>query len=401
MKSVMAVVLAGGRGARLMPLTSDRAKPAVPFGGKYTIFDFVMNSIINSEISKTMVLTQYGAQALIDHVDAFGFTNPTYDKSVKIVPAQMRVGSEWYRGTADAVFQNLGLITGNKGADVVAILAGDHIYNIDLRQMSAFHDSQSSMFTVCCLEIPSHEASGNFGVVEVDENFRIISFEEKPQKPKEIPGREGFCLVSMGNYMVNISYLLNILGEDATRDGSTHDFGNDIIPSIVDGGSVFAYNFSSNKIQGQDGVYWRDVGRISTYHEAHMDLVRPEPRLNLYNKDWPLRTFPDGLPPAKFVNPGQYERLITSGGCIIDGACIEMSVLGREVRVDLGSQVNDSILFDGVHVGSMARVRKSIIDEGVYIPDGICIGCDKEEDEARGLRVIDGITVVPEGFSFE
>lgn len=402
MRNVIAVVLAGGRGERLMPLTNGRAKPAVPFAGKWTIFDFVMNSIINSEISKTMVLTQYGAQALIDHIEGFSFSNPLYGQSVKCVPAQMRIGSEWYKGTADAVFQNLGLISSNKEINIVAILAGDHVIKIDIRQVCEFHNKNKSMFTVCCLAMPSSEAAGNFGVVEVDENNRIIGFEEKPENPKEIPDRPGFSFVSIGNYVSDLQYLSNVLEDDAHSNVSSHDFGNDVIPKIIRTNDfIFAYDFGKNNIPGERHIYWRDVGRISTYHEVHMDLVSPEPELSLYNKEWPLRTFPDGLPPAKFVNPGQYEQLITSGGCIIDGACIEKSVLNREVRVEFGSQIYESILLDSVHISAWSKIERAIIGQGVYVPEGVCVGCNAEEDERRGLKVVDGITIVPEGFLFK
>ncbi|MBI3671211.1 glucose-1-phosphate adenylyltransferase [Candidatus Azambacteria bacterium] len=413
MRNVMAVVLAGGQGSRLMPLTLNRAKPAVPFGGKYVIFDFVMSSIINSDVRKTIILTQYGSQPLIDHIDKFGFSNPFYGSSVRVVPAQMRISKDWYKGTADAVFQNLEFISREKEISQVAILAGDHIYNIDLKQMKDFHDGMKSDFTVCALVVPSNEAAGNFGVIQVDDKHKIIGFEEKPEKPKEIPGRPGYCFVSMGNYIVHLDYLTKLLHEDSLNDLSEHDFGKNIIPKIVKSkGNLFAFDFSTNN----HSSYWRDVGRIGQYHAANMDLASNKPILNLYNENWPIRTFPDYLPLAKktrdyrhvddpvapFKNQCKDQNVMLSGGCILDAPLVlEMSIFGRNARVDFGASVIESVIFSGVKIGAHAKIVRSIIDEGIIIPEGILIGVNHDEDKERGFEVIDGITVVPKGYVFK
>ncbi len=320
----------------------------------------------------------------------------------------MRTGKEWYAGTADAVFQNLDFIL-REGVKYVAILAGDHIYNIDLSQVLDYHKENGSQFTICAFSVESSKAAGNFGVLEVDDS-RVVGFEEKPLYPKEIPNNPGFSFVSMGNYVVDVEFLAEILKADAKNKASEHDFGKNIIPKIIrDGHGVFAYDFSKNNIEGQGHNYWRDVGRVSEYFEANMDLVQNKPVLNLYNKNWKIRTFPDHLPPAKVVRDfesltgtkGIMMNFIAAGGCIFDAPqIIKYAVFGREARVEFGAVVEESVAFDGVHIGANCTIKRTIIDEGVLVPDGTVVGINHLEDEKRGLIVKDGITIIPSGFEF-
>ena len=401
MKELLGIVLAGGAGERLEPLTSIRAKPAVPFGGKYRIIDFVLNNLINSGVQNIKILVQKLSQPLINHVGAMWPSASMYNFCVQCIPAQKRIGEQWYKSTADAVYQNLNIFEDNPNYERAAIFSGDHIFKIDAGQFDDFHKRKEADFTISAMVIPKEKAS-RFGIIEVDENHRVIGFEEKPENPKEIPGQRGYCLTSMGNYIANIPALIKALNEDARQENSSHDFGKDVIPLMLKKGwKVFAYDFSSNMVPGESNVYWRDVGTIRSYWEASMDLVSIEPDLNLYNQRWPIKTSSDFTPPAKLVmRQSLIDNVIISGGCIVTQAEISNSVLSQDVRVEKNAMIRESIIFPRVIVGEGARVQKSIIDKDVTIPANTSIGFSREEDEARGFRVSDEITVIPKGYVF-
>jgi glucose-1-phosphate adenylyltransferase len=401
MEDLLGVILAGGAGERLRPLTSARAKPAVPFGGKYRIIDFVINNFINSGLRNVKILVQNLSQPLINHVNKLWPSVPVYNFYVQAIPAQKRVSEEWYKSTADAVFQNLNIFEDNPQYKRAAIFSGDHIFKMDVSQFDQFHQGKCADFTISTMVIGAKDA-GRFGILEIDEQNRVIGFEEKPKHPKEIPGNPGFCLTSMGNYIADISTLTEILYEDAKAEGSTHDFGKDVIPLMLKKGlRLFAYDFAENKVPGEDQIYWRDVGTIRSYWEANMDLVSIKPDLNLYNDLWPLRTTPDFTPPAKCVfRQTLMDNSIMSGGCIITQAELSNSVLSQRVRVERGAQVFESVIFANVKIGEGAKIRKTIIDKNVQVPPFTRIGYSREEDEARGFKISEGITVVPKNYLF-
>jgi len=401
MNDLLGVVLAGGAGERLKPLTTVRAKPAVPFGGKYRIIDFVLNSMINSGIRNIKLLVQTLSQPLINHVSTMWPSAPVYNYFVQCIPAQKRMGEQWYKSTADAVYQNLNIFRDNPCFKRVAIFSGDHIFKMDASQFDSFHRAKGADFTISAMVIEKAEAS-RFGIVEVDQHGRVIGFEEKPAHPKEIPGRPGYCLTSMGNYIANIPSLIEMVSEDAGVEKSSHDFGKDLIPFMLKKGlGVYAYDFSENYVPGEDHIYWRDVGTIKSYWEANMDLVSIEPELNLYNELWPVKTTPDFTPPAKLVmRQSLIDNAIISGGGIITQAEISNSVLSQRVRVEKNATIRESVVFSGVTVCEGAKVRKAIIDKNVIVPPNTRIGYSAEEDEARGFRVSDGITVVPKSYVF-
>ncbi|HTY20856.1 MAG TPA: glucose-1-phosphate adenylyltransferase [Geobacteraceae bacterium] len=401
MKELLGIILAGGAGERLRPLTASRAKPAVPFGGKYRIIDFVVNNLINSGLQNIKILVQSLSQPLINHVNKLWPSMPVYNFYVQAIPAQKRVGEEWYKSTADAVFQNLNVFTDNPQYNRVAIFSGDHIFKMDAGQFDSFHQGKGADFSISSMVIQADEAH-RFGILEIDENNRVIGFEEKPKKPKEIPGKPGYCLTSMGNYIADIPLLIDVLHEDAKDIDSSHDFGKDVIPFLLKKGArIFAYDFSENKIPGEVQVYWRDVGTIGSYWEANMDLVGVNPELNLYNDLWPIKTTPDFTPPAKFVfRQSLVDNSILSGGCIVTQAELSNSVLSQRVRVERGALVCESVIFAGVTIGEGVKIRKAIIDKNVQVPRLTRIGYSREEDEARGLIVSDGITVIPKNYIF-
>ena len=401
MREVLGIILAGGVGERLKPLTAVRAKPAVPFGGKYRIIDFVVNNFINSGIHDVKILVQTLSQSLINHISTMWPSVPVYNYFVQSIPAQKKVGTEWYKSTADAVFQNLNIFRDNPQFKRAAIFSGDHIFKMDASQMDRFHLEKDSDFTISSIVIKAEDA-GRFGILEVDEHKRIIGFEEKPKQPKEIPGNPGHCLTSMGNYIINIPVLMEILEEDAKTGGSTHDFAKDVIPFMLKKGfRMFAYDFADNKVPGEHNVYWRDVGTIRSYWEANMDLVGIKPQLNLYNELWPIKTSPDFTPSAKFVfRQSLVDNAIISGGCIITQAEISNSILSRRVCVEKGAFVRESVLLARVTIGEGAKVQRAIIDKNVKVPPLTQIGFSKELDEARGFTVSEGITVVPKGYVF-
>ncbi len=400
----LVMILAGGEGKRLHPLTQDRAKPAVPFGGRYRIIDFVLNNFINSGFFKIKVLTQYKSDSLNKHIAKGWQLSPFLNQYVDLVPAQMRTGGSWYTGTADAVYQNIFHIH-DENPDFVCVFGGDHIYKMDVYQMLKYHKTKEADLTISAIPIPIEEAH-EFGIIEVDENWKLTGFIEKPQtKPKAMPNNPNMCLASMGNYIFNKDILLNALEEDAKIKESNHDFGKNVIPMLLkQGKKVFIYNFCENTFPGmteQEKGYWRDVGCIDAYWQANMDLLDYRPELNLYSKEWPLRTFNYNYPPAKFVweendRIGMATNSMVSEGCIVSGGTISRCVLSPEVRINSYSSVSDSILMENVNVGRYSIIRKAIIDKNVDIPPNTRIGVNKEADLARGFYVSEGgVTVVP------
>jgi glucose-1-phosphate adenylyltransferase len=410
---VLAIVLAGGEGRRLWPLTVDRAKPAVPIAGRYRLIDFALSNFVNSGLLKIKVLTQYKSDSLNTHI-ARGWRLPAFlDLYVEAVPAQQRTGRDWFKGSADAIYQSLNVIT-DEDPDCVAVFGGDHIYKMDVSQMLDAHLAAGADATVAVVPVPLAEATA-FGVLEVDERGKVIAFEEKPRAPRPMPGRPGWALASMGNYLFATDVLVEELSRDASGDASAHDFGRNILPEMVARGrEVFAYDFSANQIPGaheNERGYWRDVGTVGAYWQANMDLVQVVPTFDLYNPRWPIRTWTRPLPPAKFVfaDPGQGEAparmgiatdSLVSEGCIISGGRIDRTVCSPSVRVNSFAHVEESVLLDGVDVGRHARVRRAIIDKHVHVPPGTEIGYDPEAD-ARRFTVVDGIVVVPKNYSFQ
>jgi len=398
------VLLAGGKGQRLEPLTRDRAKPAVPFGGIYRIVDFTLSNCLNSMLKKVLVLVQYRSRSLNGHIrDGWSVNfNPALGEFVETLPPQYVTGEQWYQGTADAVHQNLFAIE-EEQPEAVLILAGDHIYKMDYRHMLRLHEDRGADLTVGAVEVPRSEAS-NFGIVQVDEAGRIVGFQEKPKEPRTIPGQPEMCLASMGIYVFRPEIMSRLLAEDARDSKSSHDFGKDIIPKLVGSeGKVFAFSFiDENK---KEAKYWRDVGTIDAYYAANLDLVTVNPMLNLYDKTWPIRTVPIVGPPPKFVfaqdQPGGRLGMaldsLVSPGCIISGGRVQESVLSPYVRINSFSQVSGSILFENVNVGRHAKIRKAIIDKDVNIPEGMEIGFDQVEDRKRFLVTESGITVISKG----
>jgi len=399
---VVSIVLAGGEGRRLHPLTAERAKPAVPIGGRYRLVDFVLSNFVNSGFFKIKVLTQYKSDSLNAHIARGWRLSAMLDFYVDLVPAQQRTGKDWYRGSADAMWQSLNVIT-DEDPDYVSVFGGDHIYKMDVRQMLDSHLESQADVTVAAIPVPRSEAK-DFGILAVDDRGRVMSFDEKPAQPREIPGRPGWCLASMGNYIFTTDPLVEALRADAEEEGSKHDFGHSILPWMVKRANVYAYDFAQNEIPGQEERergYWRDVGTISAYWQANMDLISVHPLLDLYNPRWPIRTWALPLPPAKFVfadearsRVGLATDSMVSEGCIVSGGRIDRSVLGPSARVNSYAHVEESILFDGVDVGRHARVRKAIIDKNVHIPAHAEIGYDLEAD-ARRFTVVDGIVVIP------
>ena len=405
-EDALVMILAGGEGKRLYPLTKDRAKPAVPFGGRYRIIDFVLNNFINSGFYKIKVLTQYKSDSLNKHITRGWALSPFLNQYVDLCPAQMRTGNDWYRGTADAIYQNIFHIT-DEDPRYVCIFGGDHIYKMKVSQMLDFHKEKKADLSISAIPIPIEEAS-EFGIMEVDDNWRLVNFVEKPQtKPKSIPGHPELCLASMGNYIFDKEILLDSLNKDANIESSHHDFGKDVIPMMLsEGKNIYVYNFAANSFPGMTSAeqgYWRDVGSIDAYWQANMDLLAYSPELNLYSKDWPLRTFNYNYPPAKFVweegdRVGMATNSMVSEGCIISGGGLSHCVLSPKVRINSYSSVTDSILMEQVEVGRYSQIRKAIIDKNVVIPPHTKIGFDREEDLKRGFHVsAGGVTVVPKG----
>jgi glucose-1-phosphate adenylyltransferase len=401
--NVLGMIMAGGEGSRLHPLTRERAKPSVYFGGKYRIIDFVLNNFINSGIFKIKVLTQFKSDSLLKHLTTGWSLDRMLGQFIDPVPAQMRTGHNWYLGTADAVFQNFNLIE-DENPDYIAVFGADHIYKMDISKMLDFHRHVGAAATISAIPKPISEAANQFGVIEVDDEWRMVGFEEKPEHPKTIPGNPELALVSMGNYIFNKKFLVRELYTDSSLTSSSHDFGKDVIPKIFKDYPIYVYNFMNNTIPGelpQQCTYWEDVGTLDAYYNANMTLRNVIPEINLYNDSWPIRTAPGQTPPAKFVFSGEKDKrvgealdTIICGGCIISGGKVLRSVLSRGVRVHSLAIVEDSILFPDVEIGEKAYIKRAILERGVRIAPGDRIGFDAEEDRKRFFVNESGITVV-------
>ncbi len=392
----MAVVMAGGRGERLKHLTRNRAKPAMPFGGKYRIIDFSLSNCVNSGIRQILVLTQYKAHSLIQHIQrGWGYLRGELGEFVQLVPAQQQTGESWYRGTADAVYQNLDIIEAYH-PDLVLVLAGDHVYKMDYGPMIAYHVEKNADITVGVVQVPVSQAH-EFGVMTVDENQRITRFTEKPARPEPMPGRSDLALASMGIYVFNREFLQQRLVADAAEPHSAHDFGRNIIPGNIAGGRVYAYAFQDVKTAAQ--AYWRDVGTVDAFYEANMELVYVTPELNLYDEDWPIWTYQEHVPAAKFIldedgRRGEAINSLVAGGCIVSGATVRESLLFVNSRVGERSVVYRSVLLPNVRIGRDCHISRAILDEGCVVPDGTRIGSDLEEDTQRFFVTERGVVLV-------
>ena len=395
-RGTLAIIMAGGRGERLRHLTEDRCKPAAPFGGKFKIIDFVLSNCLNSGIRQISVLTQYKAHSLIQHIGkGWGFLRGEFGEFIEIIPAQQRLGPEWYQGTADALWQNMDLIRAHRPLHVL-VLAGDHIYKMDYGPMIGFHVEKEADITVGVVEVPLERAR-EFGVLAVDESNRVLSFLEKPRDPPPMPGRPDVALGSMGIYVFNPRLLERLLRADAEKPGTAHDFGKNIIPEAIENLRVFAYPFEDVRTKAQN--YWRDVGTIDAYYEANMELVRVSPELNIYDEQWPIWTYQEQLPPAKFVFDDADRRgcaidSMVSGGCIISGSRVSNSLLFSNVRVHDHSTVDRSVILPRVRVGERCVIRNAIIDEGSVVPDDMEIGVDAQADRERFYVSEGGVTLV-------
>ncbi|HUT41589.1 MAG TPA: glucose-1-phosphate adenylyltransferase [Gammaproteobacteria bacterium] len=389
-RNTMALVLAGGRGSRLHELTLWRAKPAVHFGGSFRIIDFALSNAINSGIRRIGVLTQYKAHSLVRHLrDGWCGFKRVLGEFVDVLPASQRIDAGWYRGTADAVYQNLDIIR-DHDPEYVLILSGDHIYKMDFGPMLAFHAERKADITISCVEIRVEEAAGAYGVLQVDDSGRVIAFEEKPARPSEIPGQPGFCLASMGNYVFGTDLLYDLLIKDADTEASEHDFAGNIIPGAVRDHRVYAYPFRD--AETGKCAYWRDVGTLDAYWDANIELLDVTPELNLYDSEWPIQTNQLQLPPAKFVFNNDNRRgmavdSMVSGGCIISGAMLDRALLYSSVKVHSYTRIEQSVVLPEVTVGRHAVITRAIIDRGCVIPKRMVIGEDHDEDRRRGFRV--------------
>ncbi|HEV3118196.1 MAG TPA: glucose-1-phosphate adenylyltransferase [Gemmataceae bacterium] len=412
MKDVLTLILAGGKGTRLDPLTRDRAKPAVPFGGLYRIVDFTLSNCINSGLRRVLVLTQYKARSLDRHIAAgWGFLSRQLEEYIEVLPPQQRIDEHWYKGTADAIYQNIYSIE-KANPRYVLILAGDHIYKMDYGDMIQAHLDRKADMTVGCIPAPLREGP-NFGVIQVDADNRVKAFQEKPRDPLPMPDDPQHCLASMGIYIFTARPMYELLCQDATHPNSDHDFGKNIIPDMMQSGKVFAYRFRDKNRKATP--YWRDVGTLDAYYQANMDLIDVDPVLNLYDREWPIRTYQPQLPPPKFVffdegvreqaRRGEAHDSMVCQGCIISGGHVRRSILSPNVRVNSYALVENSILFDGVDVGRHSRIKRAIIDKEVKIPPNSTIGYDLEQDRKCGFVVTEqGVVVIakaelPESFA--
>jgi glucose-1-phosphate adenylyltransferase len=395
-RGTLAIIMAGGRGERLRHLTEDRCKPATPFGGKFRIIDFALSNCVNSGIRQISVLTQYKAHSLIQHIQrGWGYLRGEFGEFVEIIPAQQRKGTDWYMGTADALWQNMEIIRAHRPLHVL-VLAGDHIYKMDYGPMIGFHVEKEADITVGVVEVPVSRAR-EFGVLGVDESNRVLSFMEKPRDPPPMPGRPDMALASMGIYVFNPRLLERLLRADADNPSSAHDFGKNIIPAAIDNLRVFAYPFEDVRTKAQN--YWRDVGTVDAYYEANMELVRVSPELNIYDEQWPIWTYQEQLPPAKFVFDDDDRRgaaidSMVSGGCIISGTRVSNSLLFSNVRVHDYSSVDGAVILPRVRVGERCVIRRAIIDEGTLIPDDMQIGVDPQADGERFYVTEGGVVLV-------
>jgi glucose-1-phosphate adenylyltransferase len=396
---VLAMVLAGGEGKRLMPLTMDRAKPAVPFGGTYRLIDFVLSNLANAEMRQIAVLTQYKSHSLDKHISLTWRMSTMLGNYVTPVPAQQRLGPRWYQGSADAIYQSMNLIR-DEEPDCVVVFGADNIYRMDVEQMFDAHVDGGRGCTVAGIRVPRSQASA-FGVIDAGGDNKIKQFLEKPAEPPGLPDDPEASFASMGNYIFTTDALIEALLADAENDDSRHDMGGDIIPSFVNRGDAQVYDFTVNEVPGsteRDKAYWRDVGTLDAYHEAHMDLVSVDPVFNLYNLDWPIWTYPVQMPGAKFTLDGVSRESIVSPGCVISGGSVETSVLSPNVQVDEGGTVDHSVILSHASIGRNAVIHRAILDKHVTVEDNAKVGVDPEADEARGFYISEGgITVVPKG----
>jgi len=397
--NTIALILAGGRGTRLKQMTDWRAKPAVPFGGKFRIIDFPLSNCVNSGVRQISVLTQYKAQSLIQHIQrGWSFLDGRFNEFVELVPAQQQIKESWYQGTADAVFQNLSILH-HHNTDHVLILGGDHVYKMDYGKLLAEHIDKQADLTVACIEVPLEEASA-FGIMGVDDDWRVTSFAEKPKNPEPMPGHPDKALVSMGIYVFNTAFLFEQLIRDHKTESSSHDFGKDLIPYLVPRYRVFAHRFRDSCVNIVAGVpYWRDVGTVDAYWEANIDLTTVTPELNLYDDSWPIWTYQEQLPSAKFVfddadRRGQALDSMVSGGCIISGGTVRRSLLFSNVQVRSYSRVDDSVILPNVDIGRHARLRRVVVEKNCKIPEGLEVGFNRDEDSKQFHVTDKGITLI-------
>jgi glucose-1-phosphate adenylyltransferase len=403
------MILAGGAGTRLDPLTRERAKPAVPFGGRYRIIDFCLSNFVNSGVYKMKVLTQYKSDSLNNHLSRAWRMTAFLGHYCESVPAQMRTGTDWYKGSADAIYQNLNLIT-DEAPELVFVFGADHVYQMDVRQMEAFHLEMKAQCTVAAIPVPIEEGS-DFGIIAVDDHWRITNFLEKPKNPPPMPGNPKMCLASMGNYLFDADTLVSEVTADAKNEASAHDFGKSILANLHKKAAVYAYDFARNVVPGQgqkERGYWRDVGTLDAFYQCNMDLVGVEPIFNFYNQQWPVYTGNPNLPPAKFVFADQEHHRVgyatdslVCEGCIISGGHVDRSVLSPRVRVNSYSTVSEAVVLENVEIGRHAVVRRAIIDKNVVIPPGTKIGVDPEADKRRFQVTESGIVVIPKGARVE
>ncbi|EKA7348084.1 glucose-1-phosphate adenylyltransferase [Vibrio vulnificus] len=404
MQDILTVILAGGMGSRLSPLTDDRAKPAVPFGGKYRIIDFTLTNCLHSGLRKILVLTQYKSHSLQKHLrDGWSIFNPELGEYITSVPPQMRKGGKWYEGTADAIYHNLWLLERSE-AKYVMVLSGDHIYRMDYAPMLEEHIANNAALTVACMDVNCKEAKA-FGVMGIEENNRVHSFVEKPENPPHLPNNPERSLVSMGIYIFSMDILQSALTEDAQNENSSHDFGKDIIPKLIETGTVYAYKFCGSKGRVDKDCYWRDVGTIDSFYQANMDLLEPIPPMNLYQKDWGIRTYEPQYPPARTVssgsgNEGIFINSMISNGVISSGGSVQHSIVSSNVRINDSATIVDSIIFDDVEIGEGCQLVNCIIDKHVKIPPYTQIGLNRLEDAQRFKISDNGIVVVPESYQF-
>jgi glucose-1-phosphate adenylyltransferase len=410
MAKLLAMILAGGEGRRLDPLTRERAKPAVPFGGRYRIIDFVLSNFANSGILRMKVLVQYKSESLNAHIQRGWRLTALLNQYVELVPAQMRVGPKWFEGSADAIYQNLNIIT-DEEPEYTFIFGADHVYRMDVRQMLHYHVDRKAELTVAAIPIPIAEAC-DFGIIEVDAEGRMIGFTEKPKTgAKTIPGDPTRCLASMGNYLFTTDALVQEIVRDAGDPSSAHDFGKSIVASMYQRKRVYVYDFAKNVVPGQterERGYWRDVGSIEAYYQTNMDLVDVDPIFSLYNDQWPIFTIQYNYPPAKFVFNNEKDQRIgratdslVSEGCIISGGQVHHSILSPKVRVNSYSTVDDSILFENVNIGRHCKIRRAIIDKHVEIPPNTTIGYDLEKDRKQFHVTEGGLVIIPKGMRIE
>ncbi|AFM24359.1 glucose-1-phosphate adenylyltransferase [Desulfomonile tiedjei DSM 6799] len=404
MKKTLCILMAGGKGERLYPLTKARAKPSVRFGGIYRIVDFTLSNCLNSDIRRVYVLTQYRSVSLDRHIRlGWNIFNHELGEFIECIPPQQRNVDRWYRGTADSIYQNIHILQRER-PERVLILSGDHVYKMNYNDMLAFHIEKNAQLTVAGVEVDRSEASA-FGVIGSDDRFRIVDWEEKPKNPKPVPGNPDKAFVSMGVYIFNTDMLVKSVIADAKNSASSHDFGKDVVPSAITKSGVFVHSFK--EANNEEGRYWRDIGTLDAYWQANMDLCKKDPPVNLYDPEWPIRTYQEQVPPAKTVSTDDSEGVlngaalnsIISGGCIVSGATVRRSVLSLNVSVGPKSLVEDSVILENVKIGSRVKIKKAIIDQDVHVPDDFVIGHDPEADKARFTISNAGVVIVPRGMS--